>query len=63
MKVYMLQNTVTGDFFRLTSVARLRWGSQEAGSAWTKRYQATKVKQELNPLTITLREYTLKPCD
>ena len=64
MKVYMLQDAVTGTFYREDTQPNRRWVPQVQGTVFTDRRRATSERYRLRTQlhTTILRGYTLKPC-
>ena len=63
MKVYMLQDAVTGYFYGGVMHGTTKWFPQRSAKIWTVRREVTTIQDGLKPLyTTILREYTLKLC-
>jgi hypothetical protein len=63
MRVYMLQDVVTGGFYEGLRNGGERWGVQRGGKLYTDLREATSVRCRLKPFYTTIvREYTLTPC-
>lgn len=61
MKVYMLQDAVTGDFYRPGVPINRQWGPQKLGTVWAIRRTVEAQRASLKPLyTTVIRVYTLK---
>lgn len=63
MIVYMLQDVVTGNFYRKDTQPNRRWVPQGEGTVFTDRRLATseRYRLRLQPHTTVLRGFTLKP--
>ena len=64
MRVYMLQDVVTGSYYRGEGSLDTRWVPQSLATIWTDYRGVTAAKCYIGPThTTNILEYTLKPCN